>query len=107
MTSTRIHGGCDGSRLWDSQVNAIIDVKLVDSDTYTYKYKPMTLPLDRWENINKYKHGKHCHDQRKYFSPFVLSVDGMLERESLVVIYQFSQVMAEKREETFCKYRGG
>ena len=40
------------------------------------------------------------------FPPFVLSVDGMLGRESLVVLSQFSQVMAEKREEPLSQVRG-
>ena len=51
--------------LWDRQVDAIIDVKLGDSDTDTYKYKPMISLLVRWEIINKDKHGNHCNDQRK------------------------------------------
>ena len=76
--------------LWDRQVDAIIVVKLVDADADTYKYEPMTSLLARWENIKKDKHGKHCHDQRKHFLPFVLSVDGMLGRESLVVLSQLS-----------------
>ena len=76
--------------LWDRQVDAIIDVKLGDADGDTYKYNPMTALLAMWENIKKDKHGKHCHDQWKMFSPFVLSVDGILGRESLVVISKLS-----------------
>ena len=53
--------------LWDRQVEAIIDVKLGYADADTYKYNPMTTILARWEKIKKYKHGKHCHDQRKHF----------------------------------------
>ena len=56
--------------LWDLQVNAIIDVKLGDADKDTYKHDPMTKILDRWENIKKDKHGKHCHYRQKHFSPF-------------------------------------
>ena len=52
--------------LWDSQVDAIIDVKLVDADADTYKYKSMTSLLARWENFKKYKQGKHSHDQWKH-----------------------------------------
>ena len=48
--------------LWDCQVNSVIDVKLGDADSDTYKYKPMTSDLARRENIKKDKHGKHCHD---------------------------------------------
>ena len=35
--------------LWDRQVDAIIDVKLGDTDTDTYKYDTMTKLLARWE----------------------------------------------------------
>ena len=58
--------------LWDHQVITILEVNLGYADADTYKYEPMTSHLSRWEKINKDKHGKHCHDQRKYFSPFVL-----------------------------------
>ena len=54
--------------LWDIQVNAIIDIKLGDTDTDTYKYEPITALLVRWETIKKDKHGKKCHGQRKDFS---------------------------------------
>ena len=56
--------------LWDSQVDAIIDVKLGDADADTYKYEQMTSLLARWEKINKDKHGKHCHNQRNFFCLF-------------------------------------
>ena len=53
--------------LWDRQFDAIIDIKIGDADADSYKYEPMT----RWGIIKKEKHGKHCHNQRKFF-PFVL-----------------------------------
>ena len=53
--------------LWDRQTDAIINVKLGDSDTDTYKFEPMETLLDFWEKINKDKHGKHCHDKWKHF----------------------------------------
>ena len=46
--------------------------------------------MDCWETTTKDKHGKHCNDQRKHFSPFVLSADGMLGREALVVLAELS-----------------
>ena len=61
-----------------------------------YKYEPMPLLLDRWETIKKDKRNKPCHDQRKYFQPFILSVDVILGREALVVLSQLSQVIADK-----------
>ena len=62
--------------------------------------------LDRWENTKKDKHGKHCHEQQKKFSPFVLSVDGILGSEALVVLSQLSQFMAEKGEGTLLHVQG-
>ena len=93
--------------LCDPQVDAIIDVNICDADTDMYKYEPITSLLARWENIKKDNHSKHCHNQRKYFSLFVLSVDRMLERESLVMISQFSRFMSEKIKKPFCNYGGG
>ena len=72
--------------LWYRQVEAIIDVKLDNADADLYEYEPMAVLLARWETTKKYKHGKHCHDQRKKNSLFVLSVDRMLGREALVVL---------------------
>ena len=66
--------------LWYGQFESIIDIKLGDTDADSYKYEPMVVLLARWETTNKDKHGKHCNDQQKQFSPFVLSVDGMLGR---------------------------
>ena len=44
--------------LWDSQVDAIIDVKISDADADSYKYEPMAALLARWETIKKDEHGK-------------------------------------------------
>ena len=59
-----------------------------------------------WEKQKKDKHGKHCHDKNKHFSPFVLSVGGMLKKESLVILTTLSQLMAEKTEEPIPHIRG-
>ena len=83
--------------LWYIQVDAIIDVKLEDADADRYRYKPMTSLLAKWEKIKKDKHGKNCNNQQKKKSPFVLSVDRILGRESLVVLSQLSRFIAEKR----------
>ena len=80
--------------LWDSQFYAIVDVKLVDADTDTYKYEPTPALPDRWENIKKDNHGNHCHNQLKHFPPFVISVDGMIGKEALVVFSQLIQVIS-------------
>ena len=74
--------------LWDCQINAIIGIKIGDTDTDTYRYEPMIDLMYTWEKTKKDKHVKHCHNQQKHFSMFVLSVNRMLGKEALVVISQ-------------------
>ena len=58
----------------------------------------MVALLSRSEKMNKDKHVKHCHSQRKHFYPFVISVRGVIGREALVVLAKLSQLMAVKME---------
>ena len=53
--------------LLDCQVYSIIDVKIGNADTDSYKCEPMTVLLVRWETIKNDKRIKHCHKQRKHF----------------------------------------
>ena len=85
--------------LWYRQDDSIIDVKGGNADAESYKYEPMAALLDLWETIKKYKHGKHCHYQRKPFSLFVLSINGILWREYLVVLFQLIWIMETKMDE--------
>ena len=86
--------------------SAIIGAKLSDAHVDSYKYEPMPALLAKWETIKNDNHSKNCHDQRKQFLLFVLSVDGMIRREDLVVLLQLSRVMSENREETLFQLRG-
>ena len=56
--------------------------------------------------MKKDKHGKYCHNQRKHILPFVLSVDGMLGREVMVVLSQLSRVMSARRAKPLSQVRG-
>ena len=76
--------------LLDRQFESIIDFKLGEADADSSKYEPMTTLLARWETIKKDKNSNHCHYQHNFFSPFVLSVDVMIEREALVVLLELS-----------------
>ena len=91
--------------LWDQQAESIIDVKLGTADTDSYQYDPMAALLTWWETINKYNHGKHCHERKRFLS-FVISVDGMLGKEALVILAQLSQTMAAKMNKPILHVRG-
>ena len=91
---------------WESQAEAIIDVRLGGPDCNTHKKEPMGTLLAQREKEKKDKHGKHCHKERKYFSPFALSVDGMLGKEALVLLVNLSRLVAAKMEEPISYMRG-
>ena len=69
-----------GVLIWGLGKPDIIDVRFGESEADTYRKEPMDKLLACWEKENKYKHSKHCHEQWKQFSPFSLSVDGMLRK---------------------------
>ena len=76
---------------------------LGDTDAETYKNEPMKA---RWDNIKKNNHNKYCNYQQKHFSLVVLSVDGFIGREALVMLYQLSLFMAEKTKKTLSQVQG-
>ena len=54
-----------------------------------------------WLNL-----GKHCHEERQTFFPFVISVYGMLGREALVILANLSRRMAAKMDEPIFHMQG-
>ena len=56
--------------------------------------------------MNKDYNSKHFHEKRKRFSPFIVSVDGMLGREALVILANLSQIVASKMDEPIFHMQG-
>ena len=52
------------------------------------------------------KHGKHCYNQWKHFTKFVLSIDCILGREALAVLAKLIRMMAEKMDDPILNVRG-
>ena len=71
------------------QTEAIIGVRIVDSDAETYNKEKMDTLLLRWGEINKDKHRRHCNEHQKKYSLFVLPVYGILDKEAQVVLPHF------------------
>ena len=80
--------------LWKFQTEAIIEVSFGDYDADTSKPEEMDNILAQWWEIKKDKHRKHRHGQQKKCIMFVLSVDGIMGKESQVVLATLSRIMA-------------
>ena len=83
--------------LLERKYDAIIDIKLGNVDADYYRFEPMAALLACWEKIKKDKQIKYFLNKRGGH-PFVLSVNGILGMEALVVLANLSQVMAAKME---------
>ena len=92
--------------LWGRQAEAIIDIKLGNADVYSLKIEAMAALLAWWETINKDNHSKNCHYQRKHISLLILSIYGMLWREALVVLVNFSRLMVAKMDKPISHVHG-
>ena len=76
--------------LWEIQTDAIFYVRFGYYDADTWNPEGMYKLLDWWGEIKKYKHGQYFYDQWKHFSPFFISVDGMVGKEALVLLTTLS-----------------
>ena len=61
-----------------------------DADAETYVKEGMDTLFPGWEQIKRDKYERHCHEKWKHFSPFILSVDGMMGKEAQVILVSFS-----------------
>ena len=84
--------------LWESQTEAIIDVRFRNADTDSRNPVIMDKLLAGWEKLKKDNYGYDCYVRRRSFSPFVLSVDGIMGNKALVVLSNLSEVMAVKMD---------
>ena len=83
----------------ESQNEAIIDVRLVDSDCDSYRKEKIQTLLDWQKRVKKDKHVKHFHNQCEHFFLFVLYVNGMLGKDNPIILANLSQLMAAKMKE--------
>ena len=62
--------------------------------------------LEAHERDKKRKHLAACLEQRRHFSPFVASTDGLLGKESRTLLKKLSALLAEKWEKPYSEICG-
>ena len=65
--------------VYESQVEASIDIRVTDTDAESYKLKSVLQVLKSQETEKKRRYKKACEERRWCFTPFVCSVDGALD----------------------------
>ena len=57
---------------WEGSTDTIIDVRLTNLNSKSYKNLPPKKALERQEKEKKKKYCKPCENQRRHFTPFVV-----------------------------------
>eukprot|EP00957_Ditylum_brightwellii_P055107 4177191-Ditylum_brightwellii.AAC.1 len=68
--------------MWKRQVNTVIDIRITDTDAKSHILRPLEILLAAQEKEKKGKYLNACLEQNQHFSPYVVSVDGMLGKEA-------------------------
>ena len=77
--------------VWQPQTEALFDVRVIDTDAQSYVQRAVSSVLATVEREKKRKYAQASQERHASFSPFVLSVDGLLAREAQFVIKRFAE----------------
>jgi hypothetical protein len=86
---------------WENGMDAIIDVRITDTDAKSYASRDPKKILQSQEKEKKKKYLDRCLLQRRAFTPFVVSVDGLIGYEASNLLKQLSKRLADKWHKTY------
>ena len=78
---------------WEKSTDTIIDVSVTNLDSKSYKNLSPKKALERQEKEKKKKYCKPCENQRRHFTPFVVSMDGMFEEAYKVACKRMGEAL--------------
>ena len=81
---------------WDRGTDCIIDVRICDVNQPPYLTRNPVSVLKSTENAKKKQYLEPCLDQRRLFTPFVVSCDGLLGKGADVFLKRLSMKLAKK-----------
>ena len=82
--------------VWQPQAEALFDVRVVDTDAQSYSQRAVTAVLSSAEREKKRKYAHAAEARHASFTPFVLSIDGLLAREAQFVVRRFADKLSTK-----------
>ena len=87
--------------LWKRQTDCILDVRVTNLDAASNIHRKSELVLLSHEREKKKKYLQACLDQRRHFSPFVVSCDGLLGKEARSVLQNLAGRLSKKSGKSF------
>ena len=90
---------------WQTSTDCIIDVRLTDTDQPTHLPKSPFEVIEIQEQEKKKKYAKKCSEQRRNFTPFVVSVDGMMGKEAQALLKHLAYIYVAKWDLVYSQVR--
>jgi hypothetical protein len=81
---------------WDNCTDTIFDIRVTNLDGETNKDKALETVLKQHEKEKKDMYLQACIKQRRHFSPFVVSTDGVFAEEAKRVLQRLAAILAKK-----------
>jgi hypothetical protein len=91
---------------WARGTDCIVDVRVTDTDAKSYCKRPPDKVLESGEKLKKKKYLEACLEQRRHFTPFVCSVDGLLGREAQTFAKRLAAKLAKKWQRSYSQTCG-
>jgi hypothetical protein len=83
-------------------MDTIMDVRCADTDAKSYNSYELEKVLKWAEKMKKNKYLEHCLQQRRTFTPFVISVNALLGYEAKNLLKRLAFHLAEKWQKPYC-----
>jgi hypothetical protein len=101
-----IRGDLSIRGLWNRGTDCIIDVRITDTDAKSNLSKDPAKVLEAHEKEKKKKYLEACLEQRRTFTPFVVSTDGLIGKEAKTLLKKLSTLLAEKWGKSYAEVCG-
>ena len=86
--------------------DCIVDVRVTDTDAPSYQSRDPIKVLETQEREKKRKYLEPCLAQRRHFTPFVMSVDGLLGKEGDFFIRRLAGRLSTKWQRPYSMVKG-
>ena len=87
--------------VWQPQVEALFDVRVIDTDAPSHCHRAPNAILESSSQEKKRMCNKVVEDRRDTFTPFVLSVDGLLHKEVSHFIKHMATALSSKWDKAY------
>ena len=92
--------------LWEKGTDCIIDVRVTDTNAPSAINKDPHTVLETHEREKKRKYLKACQDQRRHFTPFVVSCDGLMGKEADALLRNLAERFGKKTGKSYSETCG-